>query len=330
MLGAVAEALDHPAADGERCEHRDLLGRDRADERLERIRRERRPEAGQLARQPREHGIRLREVVEGVKVERRAEQSEHDGRIAVRERLDQHASRRRLDPQLPALDHAVQAALVPQVRAVDAEGAKPLRGHLEVVWLRQFQQGHAENLQVLSRSPYESEEDEVKRIIAVCFAGLLLFAGAASAATPAQRIASLEKQVKSLTATVKKQQAVINCIAKSNNKCVTLKSTVNTIGERRRRLARDRVLHHRRNGGRAAEHVDDAGSGESHHAVRLAADDQRRGRVQRAPDSPPGHHPAAHHVGVQRARRAREPHEGVQARVGASAAAMSKKSRKGS
>jgi hypothetical protein len=69
----------------------------------------------------------------------------------------------------------------------------------------------------------------VKRIIAVCFAGLLLFAGAASAATPAQRIASLEKQVKSLTATVKKQQAVINCIVKSNGKCVTLKSAFNTL-----------------------------------------------------------------------------------------------------
>ena len=39
----------------------------------------------------------------------------------------------------------------------------------------------------------------MKRIIAVCFAGFLLFAGAASAATPAQRIASLEKQVKALT-----------------------------------------------------------------------------------------------------------------------------------
>jgi hypothetical protein len=69
----------------------------------------------------------------------------------------------------------------------------------------------------------------VKRIIAVCFAGLLLFAGAASAATPAQRISSLEKQVKALTATVKKQQAVINCIAKSSNKCVTLKSAVNSL-----------------------------------------------------------------------------------------------------
>jgi len=69
----------------------------------------------------------------------------------------------------------------------------------------------------------------VKRIIAVCFAGLLLFAGAASAATPAQRIASLEKQVKSLTATVKKQQAVINCIVKSSGKCVTLKAAFNTL-----------------------------------------------------------------------------------------------------
>jgi enoyl-[acyl-carrier-protein] reductase (NADH) len=69
----------------------------------------------------------------------------------------------------------------------------------------------------------------VKRIIAVSFAGFLLFAGAASAATPAQRIASLEKQVKALTATVKKQQAVINCIAKSNNKCVTLKSGFNSV-----------------------------------------------------------------------------------------------------
>ena len=72
----VAEALDHPAADGERREHRDLLGRDRAHEGLERVRRERRPEAGQLPRQPREHGSACANVVEVVKVERRAEQSE--------------------------------------------------------------------------------------------------------------------------------------------------------------------------------------------------------------------------------------------------------------
>ena len=69
----------------------------------------------------------------------------------------------------------------------------------------------------------------MKRLIAACFAGLLIFAvaaGAASAATPTQRIAQLEKQVKSLTATVKKQQRIINCVAKSSGKCVTLQSTV--------------------------------------------------------------------------------------------------------
>lgn len=66
----------------------------------------------------------------------------------------------------------------------------------------------------------------MKRIIAVCFAGVLIFAGAATAATsPTARIAKLESQVKALTATVKKQQAVINCVAKtSSKKCVTLKS----------------------------------------------------------------------------------------------------------
>jgi hypothetical protein len=50
----------------------------------------------------------------------------------------------------------VQAALVPEVRAVDAEGAKALRGDLEVVRLRQLEERHAGNLQVLSGSPNES------------------------------------------------------------------------------------------------------------------------------------------------------------------------------
>ena len=70
----------------------------------------------------------------------------------------------------------------------------------------------------------------MKRTIAVCFAGLLLFAGAASAASsPTARIAKLEKQVKALTATVQKQQAVIKCIAKSSGKCVTLTSEVSSL-----------------------------------------------------------------------------------------------------
>jgi len=57
----------------------------------------------------------------------------------------------------------------------------------------------------------------------------LLFAGAASAASsPTARIAKLEKQVKALTATVHKQQAIINCVEKLSGKCVTLKSAVTT------------------------------------------------------------------------------------------------------
>jgi outer membrane murein-binding lipoprotein Lpp len=69
----------------------------------------------------------------------------------------------------------------------------------------------------------------VKRTIAVCFAGVLIFAGVASAASPTARIAKLEKQVKTLTATVQKQQAVINCIEKAGGKCVTLKAATTSI-----------------------------------------------------------------------------------------------------
>src|SRR5262249_47487071 len=40
------------------------------------------------------------------------------------------------------------------------------------------------------------------------------------------RIAKLEKEVNALTATVQKQQKLINCFEKSNGKCVTLKNSV--------------------------------------------------------------------------------------------------------
>lgn len=45
----------------------------------------------------------------------------------------------------------------------------------------------------------------MKRTIAAGFVGALIFAGSAPAATPTQRISALEKQVKTLNATVKKQ-----------------------------------------------------------------------------------------------------------------------------
>jgi hypothetical protein len=52
----------------------------------------------------------------------------------------------------------------------------------------------------------------VKRIIAACFAGLLIFAATASAATPTQRITTLEKKLKTLTTTVTKQQKTIKTL----------------------------------------------------------------------------------------------------------------------
>ena len=49
----------------------------------------------------------------------------------------------------------------------------------------------------------------MKRIIAACFAGALIFTGVASAATPAKQIATLQKLVKTLQKTVKAQQKAI-------------------------------------------------------------------------------------------------------------------------
>jgi hypothetical protein len=69
----------------------------------------------------------------------------------------------------------------------------------------------------------------VKRIIAAGCAGALIFAGAASAATPAQKIAALQKDVKTLKKLVAKQQKQINCVMKISGKCQTVKQTANTL-----------------------------------------------------------------------------------------------------
>jgi hypothetical protein len=53
----------------------------------------------------------------------------------------------------------------------------------------------------------------VKRTIATVVAGAVVFAGAASAATPTQRIAALEKSVKTLKKTVAKQNKSLKTIA---------------------------------------------------------------------------------------------------------------------
>ena len=69
----------------------------------------------------------------------------------------------------------------------------------------------------------------MKRIIAAACAGALIFAGVASAASPTQRISTLEKQVKALTATVNKQQKLLTCIIKIRKKCVTAQKEITTL-----------------------------------------------------------------------------------------------------
>src|SRR5206468_2321844 len=63
VAGALAEALDQAVADREGGEERDLLRGDRGDDRLERVRRDRRAEPGEAADELPEHGIARREVV---------------------------------------------------------------------------------------------------------------------------------------------------------------------------------------------------------------------------------------------------------------------------
>jgi hypothetical protein len=65
----------------------------------------------------------------------------------------------------------------------------------------------------------------VKRLIAACFAGVLILAisaGVASAASPTARIAKLEKQMKALTATVTKQQKTIKTLTNALNATIAV------------------------------------------------------------------------------------------------------------
>ena len=91
----LAVALDEAAADRERGVERDLLRRDRGDERLERIGRERRTEAREQQHEPREHVVARRPAREGVEIERRAEQRQH---LALDRRRRAARRRRRRAP----------------------------------------------------------------------------------------------------------------------------------------------------------------------------------------------------------------------------------------
>jgi hypothetical protein len=130
------EALDQPVADRERGEERDLLGGDRGDERLERVRGERRAEAGEPVGQAAQHRVVPRPGVEGAELEGRPEQRErHRPRLVV-ERLDLGPAGRGLDPHLTRADDAVEGAVDPEVREVGPERAEALGRQLEVERLR--------------------------------------------------------------------------------------------------------------------------------------------------------------------------------------------------
>src|SRR5205814_6442557 len=132
VLAGLAEALDQAVADRECGEQRDLLRGDRRDERLKRVRRERRPEPRELRDELPQDLVAGRERREGVQVELEAEQLLDDRADPLVERLDGDAARRSLDPHLATLDDTVEAAFVPEVRAVRPERAESLGREREV------------------------------------------------------------------------------------------------------------------------------------------------------------------------------------------------------
>ena len=129
-----AEALDQPVPDRGRGEERHLLRGDRADEHLERVGDQRRPESDERRHELAEHLVAGRPGVERLEVEREPDERAHDRLGLAVERLGVDAAGRRLDAQLASADDAVQAALVPHARAIDPERAKALGGEREVEW----------------------------------------------------------------------------------------------------------------------------------------------------------------------------------------------------
>jgi hypothetical protein len=143
VLGANPVALDQAVANRERGVERDLLGGDRGDEALERLDGDRRPQATEHSDQPSQHIVGRSKAVEGIEVELDAEQLA-DNRLGRRvERIDVHPALRRLDPHLSSLDDPVEAAFVPEVCEVGAEGAVASGRELERVRLGQAQRRHS-------------------------------------------------------------------------------------------------------------------------------------------------------------------------------------------
>ena len=136
-----AEALDQAGANREGGVERHLLRGDRGHEHLPAVRDEGRPVAGERLPQRREHGLGGGPGPEALEVEWRSEEPCHLAGDLVVVRLDPHAAGRRFDAHLAAGDDAVQPALVPQVRAVGAVRAEALGRGVEVVRLREGEEG---------------------------------------------------------------------------------------------------------------------------------------------------------------------------------------------
>ena len=140
MDAVLAEALDHSVPDREGGEERDLLGGDRAHERLVRIRCERRAEAREPRHELSQDFVATRPLVKRGELEVGADDRARNRLDLGVERLDVDPARRARYPELASADDAVDAAFVPKVREVGAEGAEALRRKLEVVRLRQRQE----------------------------------------------------------------------------------------------------------------------------------------------------------------------------------------------
>jgi hypothetical protein len=120
---------------------RDLLRRDRGDERLERIGRERGPEACEADD---ERGDPLLSGCPGRERDEVELESEEpaDDRLGLRvERLDLDGTAFRSgDPQLAAADRAIERAVLPDRRAVETERTEACRRQLEGERLRSREQ----------------------------------------------------------------------------------------------------------------------------------------------------------------------------------------------
>jgi hypothetical protein len=84
--------------------------------------------------------------VERLKVELQAQQLPDDRFDRLVERLDLHPASSRRDSHLAPVDDAVQAAVVPDVRAVDAPEREAVERELEVVRGRHRDESHGARL----------------------------------------------------------------------------------------------------------------------------------------------------------------------------------------